>query len=156
MNFKFNKGVHTVIFFWHDRPRVGGPTCSTPPGGHYKTKKNSGLYGFFVAQPFFCWPKKNCRYEISYRELVIIRSSRCVSIKLLNEIELKNKSWLIICIIQKIAKIRTSDLKQVPVSMVYQIRYPYKYVHGSSLKWTVRGGSTGLFKGTKVVGHVWN
>ena len=48
-----------MIFFWHDRPRVGGPTCSTPPGGHYKTKINWGLYGFFVAQPLFCWSKKN-------------------------------------------------------------------------------------------------
>ena len=61
------KGVHTVIFFWYDRPRVGGPTCRTPPGGHYNKIKKLGLYGFFVAQPFFCWPKKifvDVRYHI--------------------------------------------------------------------------------------------
>ena len=46
----FSKGVHTVIFFWYDRPRVGGPMCSTPPSGHYNIIKKIGLYGFFVAQ----------------------------------------------------------------------------------------------------------
>ena len=44
------KGVPTVIFFCHDRPRVGGPMCSTPPSGHYNIFKKIGLYGFFVAQ----------------------------------------------------------------------------------------------------------
>ena len=44
------KGVPTVIFFCHDRPRVGGPICSTPPSGHYNIFKKIGLHGFFVAQ----------------------------------------------------------------------------------------------------------
>ena len=44
------KGVPTVIFFCHDRPRVGGPMCSTPPSGHYNIFKKIGLHGFFVAQ----------------------------------------------------------------------------------------------------------
>ena len=41
-----------MIFFWHDRPRVGGPMCSTPPSGHYNIFKKIGLYGFFVAQQY--------------------------------------------------------------------------------------------------------
>ena len=33
-----------MIFFCHDRPRVGGPMCSTPPSGHYNIFKKQFLY----------------------------------------------------------------------------------------------------------------